>query len=150
MSDPVLPYAGTSGFSGSDTSRERMERQDADGSLHWRQQAIFGALAARRERGLTVRELRDFHSIGHHGQVSAALTHLHIAGRIVRLKQRRERCEVYCLPQHVAGRELSPYRPNKKIDRAALEKLREDLLLAPQCLTAAEVAHRIAEALGEA
>lgn len=144
-----LPYAGTSGFSGSDTSRERMERQDADGSLHWRQQQILDYLRRRKAVGVTVKELREdgttFGSLGHHGQVSAALTHLHMTGRIVRLKQRRDRCEVYVLPEWAWDRELSPYRPNKKIDRAALVTLRD------QCDTAATlwVRDRLDRILGE-
>ena len=80
-----LPYAGTSGWSGSDTSRTRAVTADASGQ--------------------TWAELGD--KLGaHHGTASGVLSVLHKAGRIDRLTERRDRCKVYVLPEFTAGREI--------------------------------------------
>ena len=57
------------------------------------------------ERGVTVAEARTRFYYLHHGALSGALSCLHKEGQIARLTERRERCYVYVLPEHVAGRE---------------------------------------------
>jgi len=109
----VLPYAGSSGWSGSTTSKERADRDDRSGKTTERQTMVLRALSKVGEYGATWKELGA--AFGwHHGQASGALSVLHKAGRIERLKNRRLRCEVYVMPEFVLGRETSPYRPNSK------------------------------------
>jgi hypothetical protein len=114
--EPVLPYGGTtmartSGHSGSDTSAERAEREDANGTTRQRQARVLALLVTRGQRGATWQEVAAGLGL-HHGQASGPLSNLHKAGRIERLAERRNRCAVYVLPEHVAGRETSAYTPN--------------------------------------
>lgn len=122
---PILPYAGTSGWSGSETSRERAEREDSDGTTGKRQRAALHRLHTAFARGLTWNELGDLEG-WHHGQVSAVLTGLHKRGVIARLAERRGRSQVYVLPEYVEGRETRPYLPNRRVllvkDQAARER----------------------------
>ena len=111
MTEGIIPY-GTkgSGWSGSETSRERAEREDATGITGKRQAEVYGLLATRTTQGMTVKEVEDALSIGH-GPASSALTHLHRAERVVRLQERRLNQQVYCLKGYAEGRLESPYRP---------------------------------------
>lgn len=107
------PYAGTSGWSGSDTSRERALRDDTDGTTTQRQADVLALLTERRWAGATYAEVGRY--LGwHHGQASGALSVLHKAGRIARLATvRRGRCAVYVMPDDVGDRSTAPYRPNR-------------------------------------
>ncbi len=129
MTEGIIPY-GTkgSGWSGSDTSRERQEREDSAGITGKRQAEVYALLATYTRHGVTVKEVEDRLSIGH-GPASSALTHLHRAGRITRLKERRVNQEIYILKGYVGGREESPYRPRlgRKHPR---ELTREEVLAA--------------------
>lgn len=125
------PYAGTSGWSGSATSRERAERNDSTGVTSYRHRRILRSLARHREEGRTVGEIERELEVGH-GAASGALTVLHKGGHITRVKERRNRQEVYVLPEYVDGREESPYRPNPARARLAeaearIERAREVL-----------------------
>jgi hypothetical protein len=105
---PVLPYAGTSGWSGSDTSRERAERDDVDGTTSRRQSQVIFLLAGEGALGATWKEVAD--RLGwHHGQASGALSVLHKEGKVDRLTTRRNRCSVYVLPQFRLGRDAAPH-----------------------------------------
>lgn len=101
---PVLPYAGSSGYSGSDTSRERAERDDSDGTTSARQRRVIALLDYRGTRGATWKEVADILGL-HHGQASGSLSNLHKVGRISRLRQTRERCKVYVLREYLDGRD---------------------------------------------
>ena len=105
---PELPYAGTSGWSGSGTSHERAARDDMSGATSERQQRVLSFLETRGSRGATWKELSDAHG-WHHGKASGALSVLHKTGHINRLSERRDRCKVYVLPQHVNGRDIEPH-----------------------------------------
>lgn len=105
---PRTPYAGTSGWSGSDTSRERAERDDADGTTSHRQQQALSALRTAGAQGLTWKEVGARFG-WHHGQASGVLSVLHKEGEIDRLTQRRNRCQVYVAHDYVNGRETSPH-----------------------------------------
>jgi hypothetical protein len=111
MTEQIIPY-GTkgSGWSGSETSRERAEREDASGITGKRQAQVFALLATHTSKGMTVKEVEDALSIGH-GPASSALTHLHRAERVVRLQERRMNQQVYVLRGYAGGRLESPYRP---------------------------------------
>lgn len=104
---PVTPYAGTSGWSGSQTSRERAEDEDRGGVTTKRQRVVLALLADRALYGITWRELAGKAEM-HHGQASGVLSGLHKAGHVARLaSERRERCAVYVLPEFVADRETA-------------------------------------------
>lgn len=104
---PLLPYAGSSGWSGSDTSRERADRDDSTGKTTKRQREILRYLRRRENIGTTWKELADWYG-WHHGQASGSLSNLHKGGLIVRLKDtRRDRCAVYVLPEYAGGREVA-------------------------------------------
>lgn len=105
---PVLPYGGTSGHAGSDTSRERAETADRDGTTAGRQRATLRALQIARWQGMTWRELGAYLRL-HHGQASGVLSGLHKTGLIVRLTERRNRCLVYVMPEFVGDRRVSTY-----------------------------------------
>lgn len=116
-----LTYAGTSGHSGTDTSRDRAARQDNDGTTGRIQRMVQRALSIAGERGMTVAELRHYIKDAHHGQVSSALTNLHRAGKIVRLSEKRDRCKVYVLRGYEAGRreEKPTVKGGRRDDRLA-------------------------------
>lgn len=105
---PVLPYAGTSGHAGSDTSRERAQRDDNDGTTSLRQRRALAEIAARGAYGATWRELAVIVGL-HHGQASGVLSVLHKEGHLARLTHRRDRCAVYVLPRFVNGRETASH-----------------------------------------
>jgi hypothetical protein len=111
MTQDYLPYgAKGSGWSGSETSRERQEREDASGITGKRQAQVYALLATHTGHGMTVKEVEDALSLGH-GPASSALTHLHRADRVARLQERRSGQQVYVLKGYVEDREESPYRP---------------------------------------
>jgi hypothetical protein len=103
MNQPALPYAGTSGWSGSDTSRERAERSDSDGTTAGVQGAVLSILARQGTRGATWHEIADELGV-HHGTASGALSVLHKVGSVSRLRLRRSRSAIYVLPEFVMGR----------------------------------------------
>jgi hypothetical protein len=114
---PILPYpdrrAGqSSGWSGSDTSRDRAEHDDSTGVTTERQRMVLTMLEDARVRGLTWKELAD-QAGWHHGQASGALSVLHQVGLIERLAERRNRCHPYVLPIWVLGRETQQFKVRK-------------------------------------
>jgi hypothetical protein len=128
---PVLPYAGSSGWSGSDTSHERADRDDTTGVTGRRQRQTVALLHEVGETGLTWRELADILDV-HHGAASGALSVLHKDGRIARLSHRRGGSKVYVLPEYVAGRVTERPGHNKRTvdNEEALAKVRD--LVKPQ------------------
>jgi hypothetical protein len=108
---PVTPYydGTSSGWSGSDTSRERAERHDADGTTRGNQRRILAAAGGTRNEGVTIAELRELFSAVHHGSLSGALSNLHMNGDLARLTETRGKCKVYVLPEYVNGRETELY-----------------------------------------
>lgn len=114
----ITPY-GTkgSGHSGSDTSRERQQREDADGTTAWRQLAVMEAVRKGGRNGMTCGELERVMNAGH-GAISAALSVLHRDGTLVRLTERRNRQQVYVMPGYAsADRERAPFRPRFNVNR---------------------------------
>jgi hypothetical protein len=111
----MVPYpdGSGSGHAGNDTSRERQERNDASGVTSMTQRAVYAALGVAKSDGFTALDVELGLKIGH-GGASSALSHLHRAGKVKRIKMRRNRHEIYVLPEYVNGREESPYRPRNK------------------------------------
>lgn len=111
MEQAILPYGGTSGFSGSSTSAERAKLEDSTGITSQRQQMVLDFLSICGSRGATYRDLCD--TFGwHHGQASGVLSVLHKTEKIDRLKLVRNRCKIYCLPEFVGERETELHKSN--------------------------------------
>jgi hypothetical protein len=99
-----LPYNGSSGWSGTDTSKERADYNDHYGKTEQIQAFIYRYLMWNYDKGATWREIADA-SGWHHGSISGALSVLHKDGKISRLLEKRGRCRVYVLNEYVSGRE---------------------------------------------
>lgn len=130
MTEPLMvpyPDGSGSGHAGNDTSRERQERNDATGITSRIQQAAYNLLSDVGAEGVTSAELTDRWGIGE-GMSSSALSHLHRAGKITRVKMRRKRHEIYVLPEYVNGREESPYRPRNKPAKSPKDYTDDQLL----------------------
>jgi hypothetical protein len=105
----TLPYAGTSGWSGSETSRERALAADSTGETQDRQKQTLLALHSAGPKGLTYQELGSTYG-WHHGKSSGVLSVLHKEGYIARLaKERRNRCAVYVLPSQTGSRAVAAH-----------------------------------------
>lgn len=98
-----LPYNGTSGWSGTDTSEERAIAADTSGDTKRRQNETIGHLFLSRSVGLTWKELANITG-WHHGQASGVLSVLHKDRKIARLLEKRDRCRVYVLPEYAGHR----------------------------------------------
>ena len=113
MNQAVFPYAGTSGWSGSETSRDRALTEDQSGISADRQKRVMNELQFAGEFGLTWKELAICFN-WHHGQASGVLSVLHKANMVARLTERRNRCAVYVLPNHVKGRQIADHGRKKQ------------------------------------
>jgi hypothetical protein len=111
---PELPYAGTSGYQGSDTSESRARRDDKDGTTGKRQAEVIKALKKASFRGLTWKELSEVTG-WHHGQASGALSVLHKTSQIARLADTRNRCKIYVDLLSVGGRKIEPHRGSIRV-----------------------------------
>lgn len=94
QNQPELPYNGTSGHSGSETSKARAINSDRSGKTALRQAQALNLLSERDSHGITWKELSDLTGL-HHGTASGVLSVLHKVGRIARLKESRNGCKVY-------------------------------------------------------
>lgn len=103
---PLTPYAGTSGWQGSEASRDRVQADDSNGLTALRQRISLHRVQTQAERGLTWKELGEIEN-WHAGQSSAALSVLHKEGYIYRLKEKRNRCSVYVTEEFINSRETS-------------------------------------------
>lgn len=108
MEQPITPYAGTSGWSGSAASEERAKTEDADGTTSERQRRVLSMVKSWGHNGVTVKEVRETLNL-HHGQASSALSVLHKVGLLARLSDKRDRCHVYVLPDNVDGRKTDAH-----------------------------------------
>ena len=147
---PELPYAGTSGWSRSDTSAQRAIEADAKGVTGERQRRVLWFLAGCRTRGATWKELSE--ATGwHHGTASGALSVLHKTNRIARLTETRNRCKVYVLPDWVSGRATEPHRGNmtrrasNPREAVMLTERQADVLIAGQPTLIANLARQLSE-----
>lgn len=135
------PYAGTEGFSGTDTSRDRAETKAA--SAKRRQTAMLKFLAGLGPVGATVVDAKRVGTwaaeaaargdrsvayalpaeFAHHGTASGTLSILHRAGQIARLVETRNGAHVYVLPEHIDGRGYEKFVGNaEKAQIAALDE----------------------------
>jgi len=105
LNQPELPYSGTSGHSGTNTSKERALHADRSGKTALRQAQALNLLSQRKMSGLTWKELSEITGL-HHGTASGVLSVLHKTGRIARLKETRNGCKVYVDVTCVEGRAI--------------------------------------------
>jgi hypothetical protein len=119
----MSPYADlTGGHSGTDTSRERAERERDDGTLSKRLSNTLAVVERAGASGVTWTDLARFLGL-HHGSASSALTNLHMQGRIARTARRREGSKVYVTPHNALSDDvLEPYvqRGQAQADRIAV------------------------------
>lgn len=100
----ALPYNGTSGWSGTDTSAERAFLRDSGEATKTTQRETIRFLQEQKQFGVTWKELAD--EFGwHHGTASGVLSVLHKDEQIARLLSKRDKCRVYVHPDYVDGRE---------------------------------------------
>lgn len=116
--DTALPYNGTEGYAGSETSKARAQADVVSGTASKRQRYILILAERAKERGITVAEIRD--ASLHHGRISGALSVLHKVGKLVRLSEVRDKCKVYVLPEYVNGRATEPHGVVHKADKETL------------------------------
>lgn len=101
---PELPYAGTSGHSGSDTSEARAIHSDQTGQTARRQKQALALLESYGYEGLTWKELASLLNL-HHGSASGVLSVLHKTRRIARLKESRNGSKIYVGLNWINGRQ---------------------------------------------
>lgn len=101
--EPELPYAGTSGFSGSDTSEQRARSADRSGKTKNRQFQTMRYLHDAGANGLTWKDLGALTGM-YHGPASNVLSVLHMKDKIKRLSLSRDGSKIYVLPEYVLGR----------------------------------------------
>lgn len=102
----LKPYAGTSGWSGSETSRDRAMVEDQNGTTSARQYKALNLIRQQQFNGLTWKELSEITG-WHHGSASGVLSVLHKEGLIYRLIEKRNRCAIYIYPLYSQNRTLS-------------------------------------------
>ncbi len=110
---PVTPYAGTSGWSGSTSSRDRAIQDDTTGVTSERQLQTLQMLEDAGSGGLTWHEISDITG-EHHGTVSGALSVLHMERYISRLEERRNKCQIYVRHHYVLGRQTAPHKQHTR------------------------------------
>jgi hypothetical protein len=106
-----LPYDGTAGFVRRPASEERARAEARDGTATARQNAVLAYLRDRGPVGATWAEAGDALGL-HHGQISGALSVLHLAGEVFALRKKRNRSHVY-----VHGRLRESFLPDQRMDR---------------------------------
>jgi DNA-binding MarR family transcriptional regulator len=113
MSQAYVPYNGTAGWSGTDTSRERALINLRTGKEYNNQQKALALLKIANVNGLTWKELAT-ETGWHHGTASGVLSVLHQSGAIVRLYQTRNRCKVYIHQDFKDGMLVEKYKKREK------------------------------------
>ena len=94
MSSAYVPYNGTAGWSGTDTSQQRaVDNIHSSRELNNQEFALF-ILKSKGIHGATWKEIAT-HTGWHHGTASGVLSVLHQSGAIVRLYSARNRCKIY-------------------------------------------------------
>lgn len=94
MSSAYVPYNGTAGWSGTDTSKQRALDNIYSGRELNNQQLALKYLKSRSTVGATWKDLAT-ETGWHHGTASGVLSVLHQSGAIVRTIKTRNRCKIY-------------------------------------------------------
>jgi hypothetical protein len=98
MSTAYVPYNGTAGWSGTDTSKARAVDNIITRKEETNQQKAL-ALLKQYPQGLTWKDVAIANK-WHHGTASGVLSVLHKVGAIIRSTEVRDRCKVYYHPNH--------------------------------------------------
>lgn len=108
-----VPYNGTAGWSGSDTSKARALDNIKSGRELNNQQKALHLLKRAGTNGLTWKDIAT--ATGwHHGTASGVLSVLHTSGAIVRTYTVRNRCKVYV---HQDFKDEVKVEPRKKPEK---------------------------------
>src|SRR5690606_19903550 len=110
----ALPYAGTSGWSGSDASREATEERDRSGRTGEVQSAVWQWTWGRGQWRAPVLAWREPFPQWPHGRICSALTCLHKSGRLLRLTQKRDRASICVAPAWQMGRATVPPKVKRR------------------------------------
>jgi hypothetical protein len=94
MSQAYVPYNGTAGWSGTDTSQQRALDNLYSGRELNNQQIALRYLKSKSTEGATWKDLAT-ETGWHHGTASGVLSVLHQSGAIVRTIKTRNRCKIY-------------------------------------------------------
>ena len=94
MTSAYVPYNGTAGWSGTDTSKARAIDNVKSGREKNHQILALKHLKLAGTSGVTWKELADSQG-WHHGTASGVLSVLHQSGAIVRAIKARNRCKIY-------------------------------------------------------
>jgi hypothetical protein len=113
MSSAYVPYNGTAGWSGTDTSKLRAVENLVSGREENHQQLALRILKSRGTEGATWKELA-IDTGWHHGTASGVLSVLHQSGAIVRLYTVRNRCKVYVHQNFKDDVRSEPYKKREK------------------------------------
>jgi hypothetical protein len=112
-SQPYVPYNGTAGWSGTDTSMQRAIDNIHSGREENNQQKALRLLKLKGTEGLTWKELST-ETGWHHGTSSGILSVLHMSGAIVRTYTVRNRCKVYVHQNFKDDVRYEPYKKKEK------------------------------------
>ena len=114
MSQVYIPYNGTAGWSGTDTSEQRaLDNIQSGRELNNQELALF-ILKSRGTHGVTWKELAT-HTGWHHGTASGVLSVLHLSNAIVRTYTTRNRCKVYVHQNFKDDVKVEPYKKREKL-----------------------------------
>ena len=94
MSNTYVPYNGTAGWSGTETSKDRALYNLRTGKEYNNQQKALALLKEARANGLTWKELSEQTGM-HHGTASGVLSVLHKSYAILRSAKIRNGCKIY-------------------------------------------------------
>lgn len=113
MTSAYVPYNGTAGWSGTDTSQQRALDNIHSGRELNNQQKALHLLKHMGKLGLTWKELAQ-ETGWHHGTASGILSVLHMSGAIVRTYTIRNKCKVYVHQNFKDEVKVEPYKKREK------------------------------------
>jgi hypothetical protein len=114
MSSAYVPYNGTAGWSGTDTSEQRALNNIHSGRELNNQESALFILKNKKTYGATWKELASYTG-WHHGTTSGVLSVLHMSGAIVRTYTTRNRCKVYVHQNFKDEVKVEPYKKREKL-----------------------------------
>ena len=113
MSQAFVPYNGTAGWSGTETSKDRAMYNLRTGKEYNNQQKAL-ALLKDNPAGLTWKEFSEQTGV-HHGTASGVLSVLHKAGAILRSTRIRGGCKIYYSIKYQEVIADEPYKQKAKL-----------------------------------
>jgi len=122
-SPDLYPYAGSSGWSGTDTSKRRADYADASGLTLRRALRTVKILGDGGTRGWTTSEVCAAFPDSHWGVWSAALSRAHRVGEACLLVEERDGGHIYVLPEFVEEREVLPPQTRRRISKVVRREL---------------------------